>query len=257
MARLKWDLDGRREYRYGVDHGVLFYGNTPHVWNGLTQVTLNQSSTPTAQYQDGVIEDFYSEFPVLSANVTAYTYPDILDDAAGEQELLSGLRFDEQRVRRLNFTFRTTNGTDLDGTSGYSIHLFYDAIFVPNNLTASTKNAIATPDSFGWSLYPRPRDTPAGRPTGHVVIDSTTTPAATMTRFEDYLYGTSAINGRFPSIDTLVDLWGGYNDLIVIDYGDGTYSVEGRAAAYRSTDVFTINHERVTDVTTSSFAVNY
>src|SRR5690606_38767178 len=121
----------------------------------------------------------------------------------------------------------------------------YGVVAVPSQVTHNTLSDTPSASNFSWTIQTTPVRIPDGRMTGHVVVDSTTTPSAVLRELEDYIYGSPTTYPQFPSYQKLLDIWGNFSDLIITKYNDGTYSAEGPTVKKLGSDRFSISHRNV------------
>lgn len=226
MTVVEWDKSGDRIYQTGVDHGVLYLKDGRVVpWNGLTSVDDGSNADLKSYYLDGIkILDHVTPGDFVG-KISAFTYPDEFEEVIGAPDLAPGLTFYEQRSKSFNLSWRTRIGNDLDENYGYKIHLLYNVLAIPDSHSfESIQERINAPE-FSWALSGTP---PIGtidgiRPTAHVSIDSTKIQVDILEYIEDVLYGTVTTDPRFPSIGEIKSLIDHFEDLDIIDNGDGTW----------------------------------
>lgn len=225
MPRLTWDADGQRAYQLGVSNGVLYLKDgRVAVWNGLTAVEESSDSERTSYYLDGVkfLENLApGEF---SAKLKAWTYPDEFDEVTGIAEAASGLYYHEQPPSSFNLSYQTRIGNDSNSNAGYKIHLLYNLLASPDEVSFVTVSDEVAPVEFSWSLTGTPPRISGFRPTAHVTVDTTKTDPAVVEVIENILYGTETTQPRFLSIGELRSLFETVGVLAIIDNGDGTWT---------------------------------
>lgn len=252
MATLTWDKPGERIYQTGVDHGVLYLRNNVVVpWNGL--ISVDESPNPELKtfFLDGVK---YLQILVPGdylGTLKAFTYPDEFDEVNGVAAFAPGLVFYDQPAKSFNLSYQTKIGDDLKAEKrGYKIHLLYNVLATPNSYSFETANdSGASPVEFSWSLTGTPVKINKIKPTVHVAIDSTKTPPDILAAIEAKLYGTVTSNPSFPSIIEIAEFFGYLGALIIVDYGDGTWSAIDESGTYivmNDPTTFTINHADAT-----------
>ncbi len=200
MSRLQWDKVGERFYETGVDRCVLFPMGKGGVydkgtaWNGLTAINEN----PTG----GEANPFYANnkkyLNIIAAEdfgfgIEAYTYPDEWEACDGSVEIAPGVTAGQQTRKVFGLTYRTLIGNDTDGQDhGYKIHLVYGAQAAPSPRNHGTVNESPEPTTMSWDATTTPVEVPGTKPTAHLVIDSTKTPADKLAALEVILYGKDA-----------------------------------------------------------------
>jgi hypothetical protein len=204
MTVLEWNKVGERRYQTGIDRGVLFPPDGPAVpWNGLTNVTENVSREVKSYYLDGIK---YLDRHVpgsYSATLSAFTYPDELDQLLGMSEYAPGVFLHDQRVKLFHLSYRTLIGNDVDGTEhGYKIHIVYNVLAIPSDKAMNSLSDQVSLDPFEWTLSGTPNLMFGVRPTAHVSVDSTRVDPIVLGNIEGLLYGTAEAD---PDLPTLVD----------------------------------------------------
>lgn len=202
MTVLVWDpID--RGYEAGVDRGVVYpIGGNGVPWNGL--VSVNEASLGggvTEQHLDGVKYLNFLAGTDYQASVEALSAPEGFP--FGERSVITGFKLMGQPKSRFDFTYRTGMN------DGYKIHLVYDALATPTAKSNSTIGEQTDPTTLTWTIDALPVVVPGFKPTAHFVADSTRTPAALLTALENFLYGTTTEDASFPTVETLLTLFGG------------------------------------------------
>lgn len=262
MATLVWDLPGERIYQAGVDKGVLYLNDGQVVaWNGLTNVEESSDTELKVFSIDGV-RYLTTLLPGdFTAKLKAFTYPDEFDLVNGIARLSPGFSFHDQPPQSFNLSYRTRVGNDLEGSDhAYRIHILYNVTANPDSYAFTTdQDSGAQPIEFGWSLTGTPPRTVGVRPTVHISIDSRTTPDEIMTTITNLLYGTSTNNPRLPTIDEITEFFGYLGALIIVDYGDGTWTAIDESDIYISmldSDTFQIDGADATMLDASTYEIS-
>jgi hypothetical protein len=230
MTRINWGLAGERFYQTGVDRGVLYVAGGPGVpWNGLTSVSENPSGGEERSYYiDGVkylnlsgVEEYY-------ATIQAFTYPNEFEACDGSEEIFNGLFLTQRRRQSFGFSYRTKIGNDIDGLDhGYKIHLVYNAVATPSNRVNGTINDSIEPFNFSWTIATRPLAIPGQKHTAHFVIDSRLTDPLVLADLENFIYGSDTQTPQLPTQEELFNIFQAYSGFVVVDNGDGTFTVTG------------------------------
>lgn len=229
MSRMIWNAVGSRKYETGVDRGVLYIDGQPGVpWNGLTSIAetaQGSSGSSKAFYVDG--EKYLNLVPreEYQATLTAFTYPEEFEPCNGDASVRTGLFVTKQKRTSFGFSYRTMIGNDKTPNYGYKIHLVYNVLASPSTKGYKTIDGRNQIDDFSWTLTSVPPIMAGYRRTSHVVIDSTIIDPVLVSGIEDILYGNSSFSPRLPSLTELADLIDTNNSLIVVDNGDGTYTM--------------------------------
>ena len=230
MTRLKWGETQDRIYEAGVDRGVLYPNVNPGVvWNGLvSMVEASSESQEISNYIDGV--KYYNNISAgsFSATLEAFTYPDEFSE-------YDGVMYDiitQQRRKSFGLCYRTKIGNAIDGLdAGYKIHLVYNALASPTEKNYTSVGDSTEATNFNWEITTTPVSIPGAGPSAHLIIDTTKAHGWTVTALEAVLYGNETTPATLPSPETVIDIFESNAILIVIDHGDGTFSVTGPDAA--------------------------
>lgn len=211
-TKLVWDQDGQKLYETGVDRGVLYpfdegkYGEGV-AWNGLTAVNESPSGAePTALWADNrkYLELMSTE--EFGFTIEAYMSPEEFDECDGSLEIAPGVYAGQQNRKSFGFSYRTLIGNDAEGTEyGYKIHIVYGAKAKPSSRDNATVNDTPEARTLSWECSTTPVDVPGGKPTAHLVIDSTKVGADKMTALEEILYGGTAA-AKLPTIEEVIEL---------------------------------------------------
>lgn len=210
MTRLVWDTVGERFYESGVDRGVLFIGNSGYAWPGL--VTVTESPTggePRPFYVDGFKYLNLAASEEFEATIEAFSAPPEFAPCDGINAMYGGLLITQQPRRAFGFAYRTRIGNDVEGLDhAYKLHLVYNALAAPSERSYSTVSDSAEAPTRSWKLTTLAPKIVGYRPTAHFVIDSRTTPSATLTELEDLLYGTDVTSSEMPTVYRLMTIFG-------------------------------------------------
>lgn len=211
MTALVWDQAGERRYQTGVDRGVLYPTSGGAVpWNGLVGVNEITGRETKPYYIDGIKFLDHNVPGSYAAKITAYTYPDEMDELIGAKELEPGVFAHDQPVYSLfNLSYRTGIGNDVDGMAhGYKIHVLYSLMAVLGDTTLNTvgENAAASP--FEWTIFGTPVHHAGIRPTCHISVDSRRIDSAALAALEARLYGSVSVDPDFPTLSELITLVG-------------------------------------------------
>lgn len=215
MTRLDWG-NAFRDYSFGVDRGVLYFGEKEFVtWNGLSSVKERVSGVdPRPLFFDGFVYNVRMGVADFALDVEALSYPYIL-----EEHILAlcdtRLYYDNTvAAEPFNFTFRVMT------PKGYEIHLVYNATaaFSGTTHTTLTNSVSIEPFSFTFETVPvvssegEPGQTRFGNtyisPTSHFVVVSHKVEPVILEGFENYLYGSSFNSPGFPPVEKLFQLFG-------------------------------------------------
>lgn len=212
MSKLIWDQDGQKLYETGADRGVLYvcddgtYG-AGVAWNGLINVNEAPSGgEPSPLYADNkkYLELVSNE--EFGFTIEAYMSPEEFDVCDGSLEIAPGVYAGQQNRKSFGFSYRTLIGNDTEGTDyGYKIHLVYGAKAKPSSRDNATVNESPEAVTLSWECSTTPVDVPGGKPTAHLVINSTKTDPAKMAALEAILYGDEQ-DAKLPTIAEVIEL---------------------------------------------------
>lgn len=206
MAQLEWDKTDGREYRHGLDRGVLYPQGLPAVtWNGLVSVDELTARETKSWYQDGVKMYDYTLVKPYEAKIKAFTYPSILDTLMGGRKQ-NGILVHEQPVGgRFGLSYRTLIGGQVQGPAmAYTIHVVYNLLATPEDISQTTIGNQANPDPLGFSVSGIPIPVAGMRPSCHLSIDSRSVSPERLTQIEEALYGTGNQDAYLPTPAQLI-----------------------------------------------------
>lgn len=214
MSKIVWDQDGQRTYETGADHAVLYPkaegGTYPKgvPWNGLINVEESPSGgEATAMYADNIKYGEVMSAEDFGATVEAYTYPKEFEECDGSKEIAPGVYAGQQTRKPFGMSYRTLIGNDIAGEEyGYKLHLVYGAKAKPASKSRQTINESVEAATLSWELTTTPVNVTGGKPTAHLVIDSTVVDAEKMAAIEAILYGSESEEARLPLPDEVAEL---------------------------------------------------
>lgn len=230
MTRLDWNAVGTRFYEAGVDRGVLYVEGQPGVaWTGLTSVVEHSSGgSQRPFYLDGVKYLNVPSSEEYEATIDAFTYPEAFEQCDGTSRIHTGLLITQQSRKSFSLSYRSKVGNDVDGVDhGYKIHLVYNALASPSQKTNKSIGDSPDPSDFSWDITTRPPTVTGYKRTAHVIVDSRFTNSMTLSSIENILYGSVSNSARMPSLAELIEIFNATTDLVVIDHGDGSFTVNG------------------------------
>lgn len=208
MTALVWDKAGDRQYETGVDRGVLYLTEGTAVpWNGLVSVVESRGREVQSDYMDGVKYQDYVIPGDYAAKITAFTYPDELDSLVGNAKYAPGVTVYDQPSKMFHLSYRTGIGDDQSHLgASYKIHVVYNILAVPGDVTSETLAETVTPSSFEWNLTGIPIWIDGYRATNHLSVNSHEIPPISLLGLEARLYGTAGANPSLPPFGDLLDL---------------------------------------------------
>lgn len=210
MTKLAWDETGKKFYRTGVDHGVLYQAvNGEYVdgvaWNGLTTVTASPSGAESnKKYADNIVYLNLLSVEEFSATIEAFSYPDAFEQNDGSATPTPGVHVGQQRRKPFGFCYRNLLGNDESANDyGYELNLVWGCLAAPSEKANATVSDSPDPQALSWSLSTTPVNvgTVLGveyKPTAKMTISSIGTDPAKLTALMDVLYGTSSSDAMLP-----------------------------------------------------------
>lgn len=213
---MTWDEGS--PYETGVDRGVFYPNDGPaEPWNGLSSVKETPSSDTNTRYIDGVKTYIRHKPEDFSGTIEAFSHP----ESFYEMVLL------QNRKKNFGLSYRVKNGDD------YKIHLIYNVLVMPSSFDY---RQMTETDPFSWVLTTKPVAIPGAKASSHVVIDTSKANPQTVSSFEDILYGNEVEEARLPSPYEIVDIFEANSILLVVDHGDGSFTVTGPDEAIQMID---------------------
>lgn len=218
MSKIFWDQLGERIAEAGVDQGVLYPFETTSFgkgvpWNGLT--SINEAPTggePSPFYADNrkYLELMSEE--EYAGSIGCFTYPPEFQPCLGEVEIAPGMIVAQQTHKMFAFSYRTKIINDTNGLDyGFKIHIVYNALAGVPSRDHTTMNESPELEELSFDFTTTKIDVTGGKPTSHLVLDSTKFTEATMPKLleiMDILYGKDAVIGtgtagapQFPAVE--------------------------------------------------------
>jgi len=211
MARISWGEATKRVFEVGLDRGVFY----PQIgaaapWNGLISVTEGSEGGEVRPfYMDGIKVMNLAGSEEFIASIESFYPPEGFDLSGGSAQISPGLFATQQIRQSFNMTYRSLLGNDVDGIEhGYKIHMVYNALASPSDVSHSTISDTAEAPTMSWNITTLPPITTGIRPTAHFVVDSTLASGADVTALEDILYGTDINSPRMATVSELLTIFG-------------------------------------------------
>lgn len=212
MTRLKWG-EGPPMYDQGVDHGVLYLGDTAVPWTGIVSIEERDTGTIDVEhYFDGQRLNVSQEIGDFEASISAYTHPEAFSEFNGYSE--------REIYRRFALSYRTRN------ESGYKLHLIYNILVQDGDRSWSTQSNKVDPSLFRWDISASAVRIPGASPAAHLAVTSKEE-STVFNYLEDILYGSFTTDARMPDPEELVELYEDTTLLRITYNGDGTYTATG------------------------------
>jgi hypothetical protein len=205
MTALEWDKVGERRYQTGIDRGVLYPRSGEAVpWNGLVSINETKSREVKSYYLDGVKYLDHHVPGSYAATLSAFTYPDELEELLGTPQYAPGVFVHDQTAKLFHLAYRTLVGNDTEGTEhGYKLHIVYNVLAVPADATSESLSDSVGLSPFDFALTGTPPTMFGIRPTSHISLDSRLVDPLILTAVEELIYGTDAVD---PALPDFVDL---------------------------------------------------
>lgn len=210
MTAIVWDRLEDRLFETGIERGVIYpVGGSAEAWNGLTTVVESLGREAKVYYQDGSKALIRLVAPGYKAKITAFTYPDILDELQGNQRMAAGVHLYDQQTDRFHLSYRTRIGNAVEDVDyGYKLHLLYDLIINPSDQTHSTISDQPAASTFDWDVEGTQRLW-GTKLVNHISIDSREVDPATLASIENQLYGTPSSDPVMPDLIDLLNSFSG------------------------------------------------
>lgn len=259
MTRIQWNAVGDRKFESGLDRGVLFVDGVGVPWNGLIAVDEKPDS--------GVIKSYYIDgrkylqspgVQEFAATLSAFFSPREFDACDGTEATAPGLYATQQRRKSFGLSYRTRIGNDVDGTDyGYKIHIVYNALASTSDRSYKTLDGSFNPSNLSWDISTKPILVSNTLMSAHLVLDSTELDPGVIAEVEDILYGTPISPARMPTGQELISLVVSFNDIVVEDLGNGTFTVSGPDENVRmlTPDIFEIHNIRANMIDTTTYTI--
>jgi hypothetical protein len=238
MTKLTWS--GDKNYEYGVDRGVFYPKIGPgEVWNGLTAVNETPSESDSRfRYLDGIKVSLSQAPGEFSGVIQAFTYP-----KSFYENVLT-----QRRAKNFGLSYRVM------GRDSYKIHIVYNVVTSsagPSYVQRDTTN-------FSWAFTTTAISVPGAKKSAHLMVDSSVAYSSTIQALEDILYGTDIADARLPTPQEVWDLVEANSIVLVVDHGDGTFTVTGPddVITMLSSDTFEITWPSVVNIDANTYQIS-
>jgi hypothetical protein len=142
----------------------------------------------------------------FSGKISAFTYPDELEDLQGVGQFAPGVSVYDQPSKTFGLSYRTTLGDDISADAGHRIHVLYNLRAVPDDTSYATQGSDVSPVQFGWTITSTPPAVFGIRPTAHISFNTRKMAPADVAAVEAALYGTALADAQLPSMTELLAL---------------------------------------------------
>lgn len=208
MTAIVWDRLEDRRFETGIERGVLYPGGTGVAWNGLVSVAESPGREAKVYYQDGVKSLIRMVAPGYKAKISAFTYPEILDELQGNQRI-GGVNLHDQPSGAFDLCYRTRIGTALEGVDyGYKLHLVYGLMINPSDSTMESISDAPSAVTFQWDVEAAQRLW-GTKLVNHISIDSRSVDPGWLADIENQLYGTDSSDPTIPDLVDFLNALGG------------------------------------------------
>lgn len=217
MTRLKWDENGTRYYRTGVDMVTLYVQKADGTgyengvaWDGVSSIEESPSGAEsTAIYADNIKYLDLTSKEDFGMSITAYDCPPEFDACDG-CATVNGIRLSQQKRQRFGLVFRSNIGNDTVGNDfGYEYHICYNLKAGVSSKSHNTINDSPEAQELSWEITSTDQAVTGYKPTAKLTIRSTDLTAAKLTLLENTLFGSADSEPTLPSPDELIALLAG------------------------------------------------
>ena len=177
--------------RFTIDTNRSLYSNGI-AWNGLLEVTeKEENNDPVHVYSDDTPYTDIFEPCAIEASLKAYMYPEEFEACIGIYTN-GAVSISNQEKKRFGLCYRTEVGNVPDGVDhGYKIHILYDCVALPSDITYSSINESPSLTELSWDIKTYPMTMNDKKLTSMITVDSRKTSSSAMKKIESYLYGSS------------------------------------------------------------------
>lgn len=227
MAKLTWVTEATAYYEAGVSQGAVYYmDGTAEAWNGLISVDPSDELELQEVFFEGQLSSKAFSQADFKLSVACYTYPTrVLSDP----------------VRAISYAVETSVGK--------KIHIVYNPKLHMSSRSYTTYQEGPDISTFDLDLVTVPEQLDGYAPSAHAILDTSfRDPNGGIETILNMLYGTYAESPSLPSLDFLASVAKNPSaiDLLLIDHGDGTFTISGGSVLLDSIDLFVVNHPDVT-----------
>lgn len=215
MPVLKWDEQGEKYYKTGVDRGVIYpladnqYAQG-YAWNGLRSVNETPSGgEPTDLYANNAKYATLLSAEGLGITIGAYIYPDAFKPCNGEvkPQNATGVSLGQQTRQPFGFSYRSKIGNDTQGTAaGYELHLIYNLLASPSETAHETINDSPAAAELSWECTSTPVNCTGYNPVCKITIDSRTADPTKLRELEKALWGDTSTEAHLPLPDEVITM---------------------------------------------------
>lgn len=214
MSKLVWDLTGERIAETGIEQCALYaYGSAGYdpgvAWNGLTSI----NEAPTGAEANPFYANNQKYLEIMSeeefaGSIGCFTYPDEFKPCIGEVEIVPGMTIGQQTHKLFGLAYKTKIVNDTEGVDyGFKLHIVYNALAGVSTRDHTTMNETPELEEISYDFTTTKVPVTGGKPTAHLVFDSTKVPEGSAAKFQtllDKLYGKDAVGEGEAIVPTLL-----------------------------------------------------
>lgn len=208
MAQLKWGNVKERIFEAGVSKGVVYpNGGEGVVWNGLISVNYSPDGDGSNYIYAG--NKIYGRIitpEIFKGSIEAFAYPKAFMPCVGERPMQSGIVVRQRKRVPFHFCYRTEKGNAASPSSGYKLHLIYNALVSPSERSHKTISDGVDVVSYSWDFTSMPICVEGYDQVSEIVIDSEDADWINLAELEKILYGLDGGVPMMPTPDTVVDI---------------------------------------------------
>lgn len=237
MAILDFKNKLRQPFEYGVQNCVLYFTDSVIAWNGVTKIEQKVNSDDTSYYLDG--QKLIDRPTIIEYNaiVESFTLPSNIDS---------------KKILAISYATRTNNNIIL--------HIVYYPKFILEEWSSTTYSDEVNTSKFVFSVTSTPTRFDNSITTSHVQI-ALTENTDLYNLVTNTLYGTADSDPEllYPKdIASLIDVINYSYSLIVIDYGDGSWTAIGNDEVLSTFSIdqsFEIEHPMAKIVSSDTYTI--
>lgn len=209
MTKLIWSTDDKLST--GLSHGVIYFDGQYQAWRGLTEASAEPPEATATQYLDGESYVVNARGGEYEGSLTAYTYPEVLDNQTATARQLTGM------------TYRTDT----------HLHLIYNPFVYLEPSPYQTDTNTASASDFSFSITTKPTHIDGLEPISQLIVSLDQVNPAALSDLETMLYGGEDSEPVWPTIEQVVELVEARAVLRITDHRDGTWTADGPAQAIK------------------------
>lgn len=208
MARLKWGQLQNRIVETGVSKCVLYpKGSSGVVWDGVISVSSGfDGGDETDLYSNNKAYAKLVGMERYTGTIESYAIPDEMKKCVGRRTLASGIVVSQQKRLYFGLSYRTEILDSNSMPKGYKIHLIYNAVGKPSEITYQTEGDSPDPLTYSFDFTTLPVDMDDYEQFSEIIIDSTTVDPINLEELERILYGLGEDEPTLPGPDYVLNM---------------------------------------------------